>query len=160
MSGFVKVINGLECCKIPFTKCYAGGCSYYEKEGCKDHLKSDALVLLRRQHKRIQELELSLLTQETAQTPRLLSLEDVKQLPMGATAWREYRWRDEDDGITRTEISPVMRAVCCGVPVLTDGESQEPLENLVPCEGSDITAERYWTARPTEEQRKAVPWDD
>lgn len=42
-----KVINGLECCKIPFTKCYNGGCPYFENDGCKARLKDDALTLLK-----------------------------------------------------------------------------------------------------------------
>lgn len=44
-----KVIKGLECCKIPFTKCYNGGCPYFENDGCKARLKSDALALLKEQ---------------------------------------------------------------------------------------------------------------
>ena len=44
-----KVTNGLECCKIPFTKCYNGGCPYFENEGCKARLKGDALELLKAQ---------------------------------------------------------------------------------------------------------------
>ena len=44
-----KVIKGLECCKIPFTKCYNGGCPYFENDGCKARLKGDALVLLKAQ---------------------------------------------------------------------------------------------------------------
>lgn len=44
-----KVIKGLECCKIPFTKCYNGGCPYFENDGCKARLKSDALALLKAQ---------------------------------------------------------------------------------------------------------------
>lgn len=44
-----KVIKGLECCKIPFTKCYDGGCPYFENDGCKARLKGDALALLKAQ---------------------------------------------------------------------------------------------------------------
>ena len=44
-----RVIKGLECCKIPFTKCYNGGCPYFENEGCKARLKGDALALLKAQ---------------------------------------------------------------------------------------------------------------
>lgn len=56
-----KVINGLECCKIPFTKCYDGGCPYFEDEGCKAKLKREALELLK------------------AQEPRVLTLQEWKQ---------------------------------------------------------------------------------
>lgn len=44
-----KVIKGLECCKIPFIKCYDGGCPYFENDGCKARLKGDALALLKAQ---------------------------------------------------------------------------------------------------------------
>lgn len=46
-----NVIKGLECCKIPFTKCYNSGCPYFENDGCKARLKSDALALLKEQKK-------------------------------------------------------------------------------------------------------------
>ena len=48
-----KVIKGLECCKIPFTKCYNGGCPYFENDGCKARLKGDALALLKAQKPRV-----------------------------------------------------------------------------------------------------------
>lgn len=44
-----KVIKAMECCKIPFTKCYNGGCPYFENDGCKARLKGDALALLEAQ---------------------------------------------------------------------------------------------------------------
>ena len=44
-----KVIKGLECCKMPFSKCYDGGCPYFEDEGCKAKLKREALELLKAQ---------------------------------------------------------------------------------------------------------------
>lgn len=49
MTDREKVIKGLECCKIPFTKCYDGGCPYFENDGCKARLKGDALALLKSQ---------------------------------------------------------------------------------------------------------------
>ena len=49
MTDREKVIKGLECCKIPFTKCYDGGCPYFENDGCKARLKGDALALLKAQ---------------------------------------------------------------------------------------------------------------
>ena len=94
------------------------------------------------------------------QAARLMTLDEVKQLPVGAVVWREYKWTDEDDRTIHAVIAPAMRSVCCGVPVLTDGESQEPLANLAPANGTDIDAERYWTERPTDEQRKAVQWNE
>ena len=46
---YEQVIKGLECCKIPFTKCYNSECPYFENEGCKARLKGDALALLKAQ---------------------------------------------------------------------------------------------------------------
>ena len=42
-----KVISGLECCRMPFAKCYGGGCPYFENEGCKATLKREALEMLK-----------------------------------------------------------------------------------------------------------------
>ena len=52
-----KVIKGLECCKIPFTKCYNGGCPYFENDGCKARLKGDALALIEKQAEQLKEWE-------------------------------------------------------------------------------------------------------
>lgn len=159
-----KVQAGLKCCQQcrldddeHFYVQECENCPYRAQwteahEHCADTLMRDAAALIREQKERIRELE-------TAQKPRLLSLEEVKQLPMGAVVWREYKWTDEDDGTIHLDFLPVMRSVCCGNPVLVDGESEEPLANLVQSEKADEEAERYWTARPTDEQRKEAKWE-
>ena len=56
-----KVIKGLECCLTFDSPC--GDCPYYSYEDiqeldCERNLQHDALVLLKKQDKRIKELEL------------------------------------------------------------------------------------------------------
>ncbi len=53
MPDLERVIKGLECCKIPFRKCYNGGCPYFKNDGCKARLKGDALELLKAQEPRL-----------------------------------------------------------------------------------------------------------
>lgn len=69
MIGREKVIKGLECCKMPFSKCYDGGCPYFEDEGCKAKLKREALELLKAQEEKVVNLTTKIAELTTAQEP-------------------------------------------------------------------------------------------
>jgi hypothetical protein len=120
--------------------------AYYIAMICKD-----ALALINAQQERIKELE-------AARTPRLLTLEEIRALPLGAVIWLEYKAVDED-GITDISLHPVMRSVCCGDAVLCDGESQTRIDTITLEPEECGIMERYWSARPTDDQRKAATWE-
>ena len=89
------------------------------------------------------------------QAAHLMALDEIRELPIGTVVWLEYKWFDEDDG-PQTSLYPLMCSVCCGDPVLCDGESQTHMDSIGKCE--DGEAERYWSACPTDEQRRMTPW--
>lgn len=159
MSGtlYYEVVQGLECCILcdPDDHQRCGACPYnphaISNEPCANGLKADALSLIRELRERIADLEALLVR------PRLLDLSELRALPLGAVVWREDRWPDEDGGLL-TAVTPVMRSLCCGAPVLADGESQTEIFAIRLEADADGSQERYWSARPTEEQREASPW--
>lgn len=129
-----KVIKGLECCKIPFTKCYNGGCPYFENDGCKARLKGDALALLKAQ----------------AQEPMVLTLAELEHV--------EIAYAEDKD---KTDIIPVLIkgrrfdrfAMVKGH--LGDGTSYVFHPSIY-----DYGKHwRCWTLRPTDEQREVVKWE-
>ncbi len=153
-----RVRNGLECCVLrdPDDHLRCGECPYnphaISNEPCANGLKFNALALIRQQQERIKELE-------AAPIHRLLTLEDIWALPLGAVIWLEDKAVDED-GITDISLHPVMRSVCCGDAVLCDGESQTEIDTITLEPDECGSMERYWSARPTDEQREAVEWDE
>lgn len=96
---------------------------------------------------------------EAGQRIKLLTLEEIRALPLGAVIWLEYKAVDED-GYTDISLHPVMRSVCCGDAVLCDGESQTEIDAITLEPDECGSMERYWSARPTDEQREAVAWDE
>lgn len=138
-----KVIRGLECCALgAFDTCE--GCPYTEETRCSEHLCGDALALLREQEARV------------------LSWEEVDK------SGNLYVW---------TEIHSFYSGRGCLVYcTVVRSEFFDELFRLREDSGIDWTrAEedynrdnyqgvhsgwRCWTARPTEEQRKAVPWEE
>lgn len=91
----------------------------------------------------------------TDQEPRLLTLEEVKAYPTNEALWFEGK---------------------TFIPVLPDCRAEKQNENYLGVEEVDIIYDfplwhdsynvaykygwRCWSAKPTEEQRKAVPWDE
>ena len=136
----MKVIKGLECCRAYDYKC--DGCPYADgggaEDGCySDELKTDALTLLK------------------AQEPRVMTLEELFLLRF--------------DDVVYVEMYPALAIISAivvdSIPwiqgelgVLQIRCTQEPLANM------DFAwygkTWRCWTARPTDEQRKAVKWDE
>ena len=152
MSNVEKVIKGLECCKNGF--CLF--CPYNEHEidaiKCKSDLNADALALLKVQENEIEELRQEIEghkdnLQETldemmryadelkAQEPRLVTEADFENAdPYGYLPV----WVAEKDD---NEI------IC---ECITKHAITEPDEDY---------HYRYWTSRPTDEQREAVKWE-
>ncbi len=136
MADREKVIIGLECCKVPGGDC--GMCPYSSDEPnleCTGHLANDALALLKEPE------------------PHLMTVEELEALPVGAVVWEEFL--DVDWRITRTELDPVMKTKngnligMNGYTTIMDGMGDPDV---------DGNAWRWWSSRPTEEQRKAVKW--
>ena len=105
----------------------------------------------------IMEVKEALKELAATKTPRLLTLEEIRALPLGAVIWQEYKAVDENGDID-ISLQPVMRSVCCGDAVLCDGESQTEIDTITLEPDECGIMERYWSARPTDEQRKAVAW--
>ena len=140
---YEQVIKGLECCKIPFTKCYNGGCPYFENEGCKARLKSDALALLK------------------AQEPRVATWDEVKKkINSGEYVFteceKEGQWMRYGDA----KLS-VDQGDSCRIAFLISRRGDNPYVRWwwISYKNYNKTW-RCWTSRPTDEQMEAVKWDD
>jgi len=132
MTDREKVIKGLECCILrnPDDHARCSQCSY--GGNCVNRLKMDALALLK------------------AQEPRVMTLEEVKAA------------KDDDIYLeisTRTDEIPYITAATL------DGVGIKGVTFY--CSHFDFVAYnrrlygwRCWAARPTDDQRKAVKWDD
>ena len=105
----------------------------------------------------IMEVKEALKELAATKTPRLLTLEEIRALPLGAVIWLEYKAVDENGDID-ISLHPTMRSVCCGDAVLCDGESQTEIDTITLDPDECGGMERYWSARPTDEQREAVAW--
>ena len=131
-----KVINGLRHhkegdCDID--------CPYYvDDDNCSNHLYEDALALLREDGKPVPR---------PSRPAHLMTEETVLSQPEGVVVWREFRLFNG-----QSELRPM---VCDGKGRCGDfGLSVE-------CR-YDFTYRhyvRYWTNRPTDEQREAVKWE-
>ncbi len=148
MADLEKVIRGLECCTgcALFLNDCPNGCPFLEGtesgEECVEHLHADALTLLQFQQERIRELE-------AAQEPRLMTLEEVevfaKRKDDPAPIWAEWY-----------EGTPCTRVwwEASDIKVLLDKLVLFPYGLKI------MYGVRFWTSRPTGEQREAVEWDE
>lgn len=133
MAELEKTINALGRCES-YGYCEDKKCPYYECVGCLELLRKDALSLIQQQQARIKELE-------TAQTARVMTLEEAQkrvEIPLESRdpvfyedrilerAW--WIWNADD---RRTYLPAIIGGIG-----------------------------RFWTSRPTDEQRKAVKWDE
>jgi hypothetical protein len=130
-----KVIKGLyqHCEGSMFDRC--GECPYYEVADepfrCRDALLMDVLALLREQE------------------PRLMTLEEVK-----AFDW-DYCYLEEErlPGKEYRAVCGDYALTCITWPCVASMRIQH---------GDDSYGKKWrcWTARPTDEQREAVKWDE
>lgn len=175
MADLEKVIKGLECCKIPFTKCYNGGCPYFENDGCKARLKGDALALLKAQEPPTSASILSaiecLLHPQDAddsdmskaidtavramrllrdQESRVLTLEEVK-----SSHWILV-WLELSFGAGHETVVVPIEITGVGTGGISFYFGNEDFRTY----GRPVYGWRCWTSRPTDAQRKAAKWDD
>ena len=138
MLDLEKVIKGLECCTnvYPSTtwgECKERNCSYLGKD-CELAVMADALELLK------------------AQEPRVMAIEEVKHAEAGSVAWVEWRREGKINSVI------FFRLINKGID---DSLEFHVLDGFVAvrlaCYGTEW---RCWDSRPTDEQRKAVKWDD
>lgn len=130
MADREKVIRGLECCIDPQALCCK--CPYYNYGHCDpDKVRKDAIALLREQE------------------PRVLDWNEIGTVD--GAVWLE----DRDE----TEVVPglVMQMhSAVNLDIKKDGKLRTASASR-----SDYGDRwRAWSARPTEEQRKAVKWND
>lgn len=108
------------------------GCPYQRISPCQNKLVTDALALLREQE------------------PRVLTLEEIRSGTV------EVAWIEDAD---KAEVIP-------GIWFRLSNEGEDEAVDIHVMDGF-VGARlavygkmwRAWTSRPTEEQRKAVPWD-
>ena len=135
-----KVIQGLEAHANPKTceTCAGEYCPYYNRGGsypkvtCSSFLAADALALLREQE------------------PRVLTLEEIRSGTV------EVVWLEDAD---KPNVIP-------GIWFRLSNEGGDEAVDIHVMDGFvgarlEVYGKmwRAWTSRPTEEQRKAVPWD-
>lgn len=137
--------------------CLACGCRYANLEiQCIPTMHKHAASLIRSLIARIDALE-------KKAAPRLLTLKELRKLTIGTVVWREYRYFDDEYGTMEVEMQPTL-ATLSGGPyngrlTLTDGMSMDCLENPSLLEPDpDGFQARYWSGKPSDEQREAEPW--
>lgn len=87
-----------------------------------------------------------------AQTPRVLTLDELLGLTEGAVVWEEYM---QDDG----HCAHLTPAVIPAPGILTSWYEQETQINAALLEHDvDGFQLRYWSAKPTDEERRLAPW--
>lgn len=134
-----RVMNGLECCIKAIDDCectdncpYESQCWYGTDGTIYLDLMRDALELLK------------------AQEPRVLTLEEVEALPYGHVIIET----DKNDPIRWLDALLFIKNTNFSFDFIT-------LEGKARLLGTEYNREwRCWTAWPTEEQRKAVKWDE
>lgn len=142
MTDFEKVVKGMEECLDWHKTCQEGNCPYKslpDEYCCTDELMKDALALI--------------CEQREIHKPRVLTLEELRQLDgTEHFVWVENNG-DEDcyDGYGEITISYLSSFV----EIFQFGNEVE----WKPCNNDYGKTWRCWSARPTNEQRKAVKWE-
>lgn len=86
---------------------------------------------------------------------QVLSCEQLQRLPRGAVVWVEY-WNGEEQKAGR-----LAGAMKCADGTLVDEETllyDDFRKDMTP--DAECDCWRFWSAMPTEEQRKAEPWPE
>lgn len=148
MQQFEKVCKGLETHLSKEGECEQ--CPYrYSPGSCAmDRLHRDALTLIRQQQERIRELE-------AAQTPRVMTLEEVKEMKRYTICAVEQRSK-----VLHTTFNAEYRGTLTidGQDYLDFGLYLD-VNPFRRSEGGYGKTWRCWTSRPTDEQREAAKWD-
>lgn len=141
-----------------------GNCPYrrYEKEdrGCIYALHEDALALLKEQERVILPQEKTDLSveelEQTGTKPRVLTSDELFELPRLSIVFIEC-W----DGEYQAPLPTIFAGMKCydGTIVDEDGSIFSDFEDDMTKDHFGGSCWRFWSAMPTEEQRKAVPWE-
>lgn len=166
MEQFEKVCQGLECCILrdPDDEPRCDVCLYEGK--CTNRLKIDALALIRQQTEKIHDLQTkihSLKSEihelqtkvhglQTVQTARVMTLEEAIEAVSkdGGIVWIEQK----SHPLEMSHVLPTNHI--CDSP---QRRFQDYGKEFVPKRYSYRYMWRCWTSWPTDEQRKAVPWE-
>lgn len=130
MTDREKVIKGLECCRANLLP-RCEECPYA-------NIDEGTCFTMDRLHADA----LALLK---AQEPRVMTEQEMRDAEPGAVIYCEQR-----DGV-RTYLTPLIK--------YDDGVFENRFLGAEP-EATQLPNVRFWTSRPTDEQRKAVKWDD
>ena len=140
-----KAIKGLESCQ----DCDGYTCRNFrpyndwnEPENqatCTCRLVHDALTLLK------------------AQEPRVMTLEEIYTLKPGASLWREVLYKRVQNGRQVWETMDELLVVCPDGTVYGMETYDDDITTMMPVWDDDYK-ERYWSAKPTRQQREATPW--
>ena len=91
------------------------------------------------------------------QEPRVLSLDELQALNEGAVVWGEHCYK-ADGGYTPSTMAAMMRSgtklVCAGCELKIEERMFTHPFNWF----EDNERFRFWSAKPTDEQREATPW--
>ena len=131
MANLEKVVKGLECCQD-------GSCNLCPYDNitygsCRHSLEDDALALLK------------------AQQPHVLTLEEVEDA-LDTVVWVD-RPQIENSSDKYALISAYSHKSGWGVLKFVDGSTWHWMYKQY---GKNL---RFWSARPTDEERKAVAWN-
>lgn len=162
-----EVIQGLTQCTQPNEGVWCictnpVACPYLNTECCEWHLMDDALTLLQKQQARIKELE-------AAQTARVMTLEEVKAIPLK----RDHVWVERlvkecyREVFGKTTLFCLQKLEHFGYEDdPDDGGPSEGVFWITPTKQFYKTRwDEYgksfvcWTFKPTDEQREAVRWE-
>ena len=104
-----------------------------------------------------------IVTLEDPVPPHVMDLAELRELPVGAVAWRETCWPTEDEYRFTYRLDPAMREksdplyYCADMMVAWNGyeDLDDPELLKVAEDGGQI---RFWSSKPTDEQRRTEPW--
>lgn len=148
-----KVITALSKCIERKYASFPDGCTdcrYFLKDpDCMIALMTDAVDCI--------------ITLEDPVPPHVMDLAELRELPVGAVAWRETCWPTEDEYRFTYRLDPAMREksdplyYCADMMVAWNGyeDLDDPELLKVAEDGGQI---RFWSSKPTDEQRRDEPW--
>ena len=86
--------------------------------------------------------------------PKVLTVEELRQLPAQTIVWIDY-WDGEEK-----KLGTMMAGMKCydGTLVDEDASVYSDFEQEMTPDRFDGSCWRFWLGKPTDEQRKAVPW--
>ena len=84
--------------------------------------------------------------------PRILTADEIKNLPKRAVVWEEYKsggrvWRD---------VRPLIKS-CYGAKLIDEDGEVDIDEELLNTKNGD--QRRLWSGKPSKEQRRAAKWE-